>query len=311
MFDFFLLNNTELSQVVGIIAVNWLIIADQSDEGIFDEDCIKLAQLHSDAVDYPKSGQPVAPHKIPRLKKKVKPDWNAPETVNLNTGDYYESSRAIGRLFRAIDLPVEQHKHNNHSQRRGTKQGETKQGLKDVEKLLRELDLNESHNLRFLAVHERVNEFIDTDNSWEEEELESVQELFTKYSLELRAICMANTLSYARGAQLSEEEAVIGTIIQKSSQPRQRSDAMAKLRESTDILVRGIRENLAGEEDMDHYDHLYRAWLGWKLALAHKQNFGAQSFAWVTLGAIFEAIRDIEEDDERSSKGYWMYNMDM
>lgn len=173
-----------------------------------------------------------------------------------------------------------------------------------MEKLLKGLDLNKSHNALFRAIHERVNEFIDTESSWAEEEIESVQELFTKYSSELRAICVANTLSHARGAQLSEEEAVIGTIIQKSSQPRKRADAMATLRESTDLLVRGIREYLSGDEDTDHFEHLYRAWLGLKLAFAHKKTFGAQSFAWITLGAVFEAIREIEDDEEKSSKRY-------
>lgn len=55
------------SDVLGIIAINWLIIADQSPRGIFDQDCTTLSQLHSDAVDYPKSGQPVALKKIPKV----------------------------------------------------------------------------------------------------------------------------------------------------------------------------------------------------------------------------------------------------
>ena len=71
--------------MVGIIAINWLIIADQSDHNIFDQDCMTLSQLHSDAVDYQKvsrimisiccgtdsllqSGTPVALDRIPRLK---------------------------------------------------------------------------------------------------------------------------------------------------------------------------------------------------------------------------------------------------
>jgi len=48
------------SDVLGVIAINWLIIADQSSLGVFDPDCLKLSELHSDAVDYPKSGQPVS-----------------------------------------------------------------------------------------------------------------------------------------------------------------------------------------------------------------------------------------------------------
>lgn len=42
-----------MQQVLGLIAINWLIIADQSEKGIFDPDCLTLSQLHSDAVDYP------------------------------------------------------------------------------------------------------------------------------------------------------------------------------------------------------------------------------------------------------------------
>jgi RNA-dependent RNA polymerase len=58
------------SQVLGLVAINWLIIADQSNESVFDKDCMTLAQLHSDAVDYPKSSTPVPLDKIPRLKFK-------------------------------------------------------------------------------------------------------------------------------------------------------------------------------------------------------------------------------------------------
>lgn len=41
---------------VGIIVTNWLLPVDQSDRGIIVLDCLDLAQLHSDAVDYPKTG---------------------------------------------------------------------------------------------------------------------------------------------------------------------------------------------------------------------------------------------------------------
>lgn len=84
-------------QVLGIVGINWLIIADQSNQGIFDPDCLMLAQLHSDAVDYPKSGQPVPLNKIPRLKFRAKPDWNAPETLGRESDKFYNSNKAIGR----------------------------------------------------------------------------------------------------------------------------------------------------------------------------------------------------------------------
>jgi hypothetical protein len=42
--------------------------------------------------------------KLPRLKMKVKPDWNAPETlmVQKQTAKYYESMKAIGRYYRRV-----------------------------------------------------------------------------------------------------------------------------------------------------------------------------------------------------------------
>lgn len=83
-----------------------MVIADQSKDGIFDGDCLKLGDLHSDAVDYPKSGQPVPLDTIPRLKFRERPDWNAPETVTSESARFYESPKALGMLFRSIELPA-------------------------------------------------------------------------------------------------------------------------------------------------------------------------------------------------------------
>ncbi|KAF8912826.1 RNA-directed RNA polymerase 2 [Gymnopilus junonius] len=280
------------SDVLGLVAINWLITADS--QGIFHKDCITLANLHSNAVDYPKSGQPVPIGDIPKLPLKTrKPDWNAPETVNVasSSSNYYESSKAIGRLFRAIDLPVEQLVHDTkpkHSRKKNKKMNDNAAD-----------DMTDTFsNLSFTSIsgtiEDHVNDYIDIDADSVVDEIESIQDLFSRYASELRGICAVNSLSHARTAQLSEEEAIIGTIIQKSSQPRKRKDMMAALRSSTDILVRGIREQLRGEDSEGPYEDLQRAWLAWQLALAHKNDFGAQSFGWVALGAIFEAIREIE-----------------
>jgi len=73
---------------------------------------------------------------------------------------------------------------------------------------------------------------------------------------------------------------------------------MAKLRQSTDVLVRGIREELAGDIDVEEY--LGRAWMAWELSVTQtgRDDFGAQSFGWIALGAIFDAIREIEGLDD-------------
>ena len=57
MTDFFVrfMENDQL----GRIAVNHQTLADQRDAGTFDLDCIRLAELHSTAVDFSKTGIPV------------------------------------------------------------------------------------------------------------------------------------------------------------------------------------------------------------------------------------------------------------
>jgi RNA-dependent RNA polymerase len=278
-------------QVVGIIAINWLIIADQSSDGIFDRDCIMLANLHSNAVDYPKSGQPVPVKKIPKLHRRSKPDWNAPETVNITSNLYYPSQRAIGRLFRLIDLPVEQQPNLSRRRRREKRL----RGVEELQERFSHFDLDDARdNDLFILVQERVQEFISTDREQDENQIAYIAQLFQRYASELQAYCMT-TFTHGRDAQISEPEAIIGTIAQKSSQPRKRKEAMSKLRESTDLLVRGIREELAGDDSVKPDESLERAWMAWEFSISQGTAFGARSFGWVALGAIFEAIKEIED----------------
>ena len=288
-------------KVVGIVAINWLIIADQSEKGIFDKDCLTLADLHSSAVDYPKSGQPVSMKAIPRLKFSRKPDWNAPETVNTME-DYYPSRRAIGRLFRAIDLPIGAKPNTRHP--RSKKKAKRGHEEDDLIERFTHFDLDDAReDPVFDVVEDRVQDFIDTYGPWEPSDMEIIARLFERYTSELHGICAANTLSHARTALLSEEEAIIGTIAQKSSQPRKRKDMMSSLRESTDVLVRAIREELSGEDD-PFEKSLERAWMAWQFSYAAGKGFGAQSFGWIALGAIFEAIRQIEEENSASVRRF-------
>lgn len=141
-----------------------------------------------------------------------------------------------------------------------------------------------------------VQEYIATEDPFHQQRfLDEAEEMFSHYSTELQGICITHTLSSARNAALTEEEAMIGTIVQKTSQPRRRTDMISRLRETTDILVRGMRETLEGEEGETEEDYLQRAWYAWQVALEKGREFGAQSFGWVALGGIFEAIRKIEE----------------
>jgi RNA-dependent RNA polymerase len=248
-----------------------------------------LANLHSDAVDYPKSGQPVALSAIPRLKFKVKPDWDAPETVNLDSARYYESQRAIGQLSRAIDLPAlqvvrrtERRQHHQLEQDRD----------RTIEDLLAGLQLHDDDDDTVgLAVETRVAEFISLDFTYAM--VEEASNLFDRYVSELQSICRAHTISHARSAMLTEEEVVVGTIVAKTSQPRKRRETMARMREVTDQLVLTVREDLIGGEEANPDSSLERGWVAWRLSVKNKY-FGSKSFGWIALGVIFEAIKEIE-----------------
>ena len=97
---------------------------------------------------------------------------------------------------------------------------------------------------------------------------------------------------------MTEEEAVVGTIIEKTSQPRKRKETMAKLREHTDYLVKDIRTELAADEEEPREAALTRAWLAWQLSSREHDLFGAKSFGWVALASIFETIKDIEDEEK-------------
>ena len=274
--------------------MNWLIIADQSQDGIFDDDCITLANLHSNAVDYPKSGQPVPLEKIPKVRGKRRPDWNAPEIIDQNSSSrFYESRRAIGRLFRAIDLPLKQQPVALLRQRR------RQDRLRDFERLEAGFDhFNQSdarQSYLFDAIQERVEESIKIDTNGDQELVDSIVRLFKSYAVHLQAVCMSNTLSQSQATPLSEGEVIVGTIAQHTTQPRKRKELMAKVRDTTDRLVKGIREELAGDDSIGSEESLYRAWTAWEFSVSQGDTFGAKSFGWIALGVIFDAIKEVED----------------
>jgi RNA-dependent RNA polymerase len=250
------------------------VIADQSD--IFDRDCLTLSELHSIAVDFQKTGQSVPTNQIPKPKFWQKPDWSAPETVELNsTPNYYQSKKAIGKLFRSIVLP------DVPAQRR----------VDDDDDDGEEYEATMALNSRvYIAIRTVVLQLI----SPEESEAEDIPHMFERYASGLYNICTMHTLSYSTTAILTEEEAVIGTIVARTPQPRRRMDMISKLRESTDSLVRGVREQLFGENTSEE-QYLNRGWFAWKMSIKRGNYFGANSFHWIALGAIFEAVKAIKE----------------
>ncbi|PPQ73220.1 hypothetical protein CVT24_010030 [Panaeolus cyanescens] len=280
------------SDVVGIVANNWLIIADQSEEGISDRDCLELAEIHSQAVDYPKSGKAVDGRSIPRLKHENRPDWSAPETVDIRKGSYYVSHRAIGRLFRAIDLPAER------SGPRPPSQPKCAQSVQELVENSTNFNVENEPDELYRIVEEQVEQYTNTSGPFDGDAMNEIVWLFKRYSYELHNICCTTTLSRHRKSQLTEEEAVVGTISEKTSQPRRRIELMSKLRERTTRLAQVQREGIEGDDIVDVQKRLDRCWMAFQLAKANKSEFGAQSFGWIALGCILDTIEEIEEESE-------------
>ncbi|KAI9782141.1 MAG: hypothetical protein M1835_004106, partial [Candelina submexicana] len=130
MANFFLqfMENDQL----GRIATLHQILADQSPRGTFDGDCLTLADMHSTAVDFSKTGIPVNISRLPKYPP-FRPDflatgpradivsgvtledlWAEQEATLSDPEDedqagqgpkfkYYESRKILGKLYRAID----------------------------------------------------------------------------------------------------------------------------------------------------------------------------------------------------------------
>ncbi|KZF19189.1 RdRP-domain-containing protein [Xylona heveae TC161] len=125
MADFFL-QFMEMDKL-GRIATLHQVLADKRPLGILDYDCLRLAKLHSTAVDFSKTGIPADLRDLPRDFGHFRPDFmaNGPRATiqkGLRLEDleedtepsfgpdkdfepyrYYESDKVLGQLYRAID----------------------------------------------------------------------------------------------------------------------------------------------------------------------------------------------------------------
>lgn len=205
--------------------------------------------------------------------------------------DWYESQRAIGRLFRAITLPaLEIAQRVSTAQRRKLRE----EGDEDERLLAQFGRINISMDDQIdVAVYGRITQFIDEDVDPDYRAGAFV--LFDKYTEELKTICITHTISHRRDAMLTEEEAAVGTIVAKTSQPRYRRDTISKLRDQTSLQVKGVRNELVSEED-GFETKLSKAWALWRVTQEEKDVMGARTLGLIVLGVIFDTIREFEEE---------------
>ncbi|KAI8980167.1 RdRP-domain-containing protein [Trametes punicea] len=271
------------SDVVGLVADQHLMIADQSKDGTFDRDCMKLAILCSQAVDYPKNGVPVDLEKMPHTRIRAKPDWKKAEDDDPRPSDYYESTRALGALFRNIEVKPVHPPSSSYPN-----------GTPDLP--VREVPLSDSISL---ALQRRVERHLGRDGVHDDKAVAALAPLFRYYAEELRYICLTHALSDHADVRLSEEEVAVGTILAKCAQPRWRKDRMHRMRMHAGQLVRQVKHARlkapvakdATEEEL--VGALRRAWLAWDYGMRNRAVFGARSFSLIALGVVCDMLEKL------------------
>ena len=237
--------------------------------GTRDPACLQLAEMHSWAVDYPKNGNKVDISNMPRKLIKFKPDWDRKENDSGPDSDYYRSDRALGHLYRNIDLEKMPEAVTQHQ---GS--AEADPIFKVLEPLVRR-QLPELHGRTPTA---------------------GIDLLYVTYREELVYIASTFCLSHGPNARLREEELVIGTILARSTHKRHRKDRTQAMKENMGFLVYDVREQLVGRLDElsegELREKLTVAWDAWRLGLAKaaSESFGPESFALIGLGLVLECL---------------------
>ena len=135
---------------------------------------------------------PVPFHKCPQPLIPYKPDWHAAEVLKPREVDYYESPRALGKLYRAVTL-------------------------KSPPEREREESLDPYSDNITLALRPKVLGVIPNLQQVEQTREHIIVDIFDHYQDELGYISSTHVITNQPGARLVEEEIVTGTIVAKAS----------------------------------------------------------------------------------------------
>lgn len=192
--------------------------------------------------------------------------------------DYYESTRALGELFRNITITVPSPSPSKSDVVRGKPLSDS------VSRALKPY------------IERRLHHFQNDD-----ELVGEMRSLFRRYADELRYICMTHALSDAPEVRLSEEEIVVGTILAQCSQTRWRTDRTYRMRLHASTLVQDIQEKLFKRKKCEEHSPgellygLSEAWLAWDFATRNVGSFGSRSFGLIALGVILDVLELLGE----------------
>ncbi|KII86358.1 hypothetical protein PLICRDRAFT_114791 [Plicaturopsis crispa FD-325 SS-3] len=288
------------SDLVGYISILHLRFADL--KGADCDECIRLAEAASWAVDFPKTGSPVEFSKLPRASGREKPDFLSYEGSNVGAGtNYYLSPKLLGRLFR--NVPDMEDIVSDEQNQFPSTDGDVVYGA------LRRIDLEQIG----------LPSLLDPDDNL----LQEMRSLLDEYSEQLFKIARAHTVSKHSGAFLTEAELVSGTIQAKWADHRKRKEAVTAMNLQTHELAKAIRKELRrtvsmaleddqpDDDDDDEEDEeddkaaqeseaFMRAWAAWTVAeealVETPDAFGPPSFGLIALGALLETVKVMSDN---------------
>ncbi|KAI3400992.1 hypothetical protein diail_697 [Diaporthe ilicicola] len=230
---------------LGVVATRHMILADQKEEGTVHPDCLKLAELHSTAVDFSKTGIGVNLTTLPRANK-FRPDFLAPgpearvvdkstielddyilepaaddeeDQYNRQRHVYYTSEKLLGHLYRAID--------------------EQKIWREDVRSKVPATGGSSSFwDDFFIKIHPRYEAIVDNSNDWKGH-LETAREIRGWYEGAMWSTMAQYSAHPTR--PLTELEVFIGNVLNKSGvQTKRQRDSSIKLKDEMNRIATWI-----------------------------------------------------------------------
>ncbi|KAH9814507.1 RNA dependent RNA polymerase-domain-containing protein [Melampsora americana] len=299
------------SDLVGVIASRHLHIADQAEQGTRDDLCLELVALHSDAVDYPKTGVPVAIDQLPRAPNRMKPDFMCPEHHERREGDdYYESQKVLGKLFRQI--PAEKIDIFHHNAHPGgppvTAPATAGRFRRNKGQLFGKLDPSDVISK---AVRRAMRRTLAQNAQPDSKLMGQFKEIMKSYAEELMQICKLNTLSSKLDRHLAETEAFLVVLTDTTVDKRLKKHTLERLDIETGTLFERIRLAILDDGEGALYDseivlldadeddpqrierdrQINRAYTAWYVSTqAPDQTFGAHSFGLLALDLLLARL---------------------
>lgn len=246
---------------------------------------MKLAQLFSQALDYAKNGIPVdIRNNLPRPSIKSKPDWHSAEVTGARELDYYVSDRALGHLFRNVEL-------RDPSEPIEGLPTDVSGGTAPLEDAI----TCAVEPLILCALNTTRNKDDDDDTDQSCADYREAKRLHAHFAREMQFICTAHTLVDSPDVRLTEEEVVLGVILANCTQSRWRVDRTCRMKLHSGDLVGDIYEQVTQFDGPQTEGQLRaalaRAWDAWCWAQYHRDSDFIESFALLVLGIVLDCLR--------------------